>query len=428
MLPQLCAVTWRSKLSGFGLLTLAALCSCQPDASRPVDEEHVATRSEPVVFGRTSPPGTREDAVLMLRTPFEDGVLSCTATLVAKNLVVTVRHCVSYSTPGGATCTLGGELVDDGSGAGHLGLHLPSDTLEFYSGDGDERRLVARGKATISTVSETICVDDLAFVVLDRDVELPVAPLRLGTRAQVGEPVTLVGYGLDETMGFDNEIDDLVRHAKDDLVILDVGPRSTADVTSVPPRTVVVRAPAGCMGDSGGPLLSTASGAIVGVYSVLIGESCEARSALNMFAHLPDFGSVVDDAFDEAGATPVLEPVPGEFGAACEGDSDCAQMLCKDVGLEERRCSRTCEESSDCPRDYECSAESDGYCVAEAAASGAAGAAGQSGTSDSPPPADDGGGCGMSPSVPEPRAAWGLALLVGWGCLRRRQRSSATAV
>jgi MYXO-CTERM domain-containing protein len=374
----------------------------------------------------------------MLSTPFEDGVLSCSATLVAKNLVLTVRHCVSYATPGGASCTLRGELLDDGSGGGHLGLHLPSEQIEFYSGDGAERRLVARGKSTISTVSETICIDDVAFVVLDRDVDLPLAPLRLDTRAQVGEPVTLVGYGLDETQGFETELDELGRRAKDDLVILDVGPPNVDEVTSAPPRTILVRAPAGCTGDSGGPLFSTASGAILGVYSVLIGDSCESRAALNTFPHIPDYLSLVDDAFAEANATPLPEPIPQEFGASCEVDSDCAQMLCKDVGREQPECTRTCEESDDCPRGYECSAESDGHCVSEPPAHGAAGAAssggetagaaGQPGSPPDSPPRRDGGGCGMHASS-EPRSAWVFALLVvGWACARRRQKPSAAAV
>ena len=421
----------RHTFSVLGLLLVGGISACRGET--PAEARSVRTRTEPIVFGRPSPPGTREDAVLMLRVPFEDAELSCSAALVAKNLVLTVRHCVSYSTEGGAACTLRGELLDDGSGGGHLGLHVPSEDLEFYSGDGDARRLVARGARTLSTVSETICIDDLAFVVLDRDLDLPILPMRTSARARLGEAVTLVGYGLDENMGFDTELDDLVRRAKDDLEILDVGPSSVDEVTSAPPRSILVRAPAGCVGDSGGPLIATASGAILGAYSVLIGESCTSTAALNLFPHVPDYQVLLADAFEAAGATPLPEPIPGEFGEVCETDSDCALDLCRDLGGEQR-CTERCERSRDCADGYVCSAATDGYCVPEPPAMGAAGAstsgegsAGAAGQapSEAGPRARD-GGCSVGRSTSPPVVLWGFVL---WGAARlaRRPTSSRSA-
>jgi len=421
-----------------GLLLVGGGSACRGEIPAEAGSTLVHTRTEPIVFGRPSPPGTREDAVLMLRVPFEDTELSCSATLVAKNLVLTVRHCVSYSTEGGAACTLRGELLDDGSGGGHLGLHVPSEDLEFYSGDGDARRLVARGARTLSTVSETICIDDLAFVVLDRDLDLPVLPIRTTARARLGEAVTLVGYGLDENMGYDTELDDLVRRAKDDLEILDVGPSSVDEVTSAPPRSILVRAPAGCVGDSGGPLIATASGAILGAYSVLIGESCTSTAALNLFPHVPDYQVLIAEAFEAAGATPLPEPIPGEFGEACETDSDCALEVCRDLGGEQRRCTEHCERSRDCADGYACSAATGGYCVPEQPDMGAAGAAGASTSGEG-----SAGAAGQAPSEGSTKARdsgcsvggatsplavpWCLVLCGAARLARRRQVSSRSA-
>lgn len=278
-----------------------------------------ASNREAVVNGRPSLSGTPEDAVVLLRTELDDIELTCSATLVAPNLLITARHCVSYSTEGSFLCSVRGELIDDGSNAGRVGLHLPADAIEVHTGDGAERRLIARGAHVLSTVADTVCVDDLAFVVLDRELDLPVMPMRLERSTVAGEGVSLTGYGLDENMEFGTPFSALTRKTRDDLAVADVGPLLVEDVTTAPPRTVMLVGPAGCVGDSGGPLYATASGAIVGVYSLLVGGSCVSESSWGHYAHVPAYLVLIDDAFRAAGATPVPEGEPQDGGTADAG-------------------------------------------------------------------------------------------------------------
>ncbi|HVR21142.1 MAG TPA: trypsin-like serine protease, partial [Polyangiaceae bacterium] len=325
-----------------------------------------------IVYGRPSPPETREDAVVFLRTEFDGRELMCSGTLVAANLVITARHCVSYVTDGSFMCTAGGELVEDGSGAGHAGLHLPAESIEIHTGDGADRRLIAHGAHVLSTVSETVCLDDLAFVVLDRELDLPRMALRLERSTAAGEAVSLTGYGLDESMDFETPFAELRRNTRDDLTISEVGPLLAEDVTTVPPRTLVLTEPAGCVGDSGAPLYATESGAVVGVYSLLAGDSCVSASGRSHFAHVPAYLALIDDAFRAAGATLRPEGALRELGESCETTSDCRLGACRDGGAGSV-CTQRCERTSDCPPDFACSSGTEGHCVVEDGTGGSGG-------------------------------------------------------
>jgi len=273
------------------------------------------------VGGELSPAGSIEDAVLLLRTELDGDELICSASLVAKNLALTARHCVSYLGRGIFSCTAQGELVSLDSGAGELGTHLEASSIEFYSGATPRSKPVAYGKEILSTLSATICMNDLAFVVLDRNVDLPVLPLRLEGQAERGEFVTLVGYGLDDAMSksgkLDYETQPRTRNAE--LVIAEVGPaESGQQISTVPPGSLLVEGPAGCLGDSGGPLLARETGAALGVYSLLGAETCLEPQARHLFTNVPLFPLLTKQAFTAAGSEPTPEP-SGDDGGAGEG-------------------------------------------------------------------------------------------------------------
>jgi hypothetical protein len=282
-------------------------------------DEVSGSRAQPIIEGE--PSTADQDGAVLLRAVLDDSSeILCSASLVAPNLIMTARHCVSYTTEGEFSCSVRGELIDNPTGGGRVGLHFPAASLEVYSGKPPRKSPLARGQRVISTLSPTSCENDLAFVVLDSALDLPVLPIRLGRSAQPHEPVLLVGFGLTE---HEQVIDYKTqpRLQKRDLEVVAVGPDSIDDgVTTVPPRVLFLQGPSGCIGDSGGPLLAESSGAVIGVYSLQFGGSCLASAVRSYLVHVPPFQPLIDEAFAASGGEPVLEPEPtAEMGEAGSG-------------------------------------------------------------------------------------------------------------
>lgn len=291
-------------------LALSA-CSAEPPA-------HVTRAS--IVDGE--PSGVEQDGVVLLRGLLADDTeFVCSASVVAPNLLLTAQHCVSYISEGVFSCNARGELIDNPNGGGRLGLSLPSEQIEVYGGATPRTAPLARGAQIVSTHSSNVCQNDIAFVVLDTPLDLPILPLRVGRPARVGELGVLVGYGMDaDERGIDYRTQQ--REQKRHLEILGVGPDSVEDgVTTVPPRTLLLEGPSGCIGDSGGPLLAESTGAILGVYSLQVGTDCAAPRVAHQVVHVPPFELLVRDAFEAAGTTPRLEePEPGQAGQGAGGE------------------------------------------------------------------------------------------------------------
>jgi hypothetical protein len=298
-------------VAGALALSLGALgCSGPPP---------LTTVRQGIVAGE--PSGKAQDGVLLLRGLLDDGSeFVCSASLVAPNLLVTAQHCVSYLTQGLFSCSTRGELIESEAGAGILGLSLPPERLEVYGGKTPRKTPLAHGASIISTHSRNICQNDLAFVVLDTSLTLPVIPLRIGRPAELNEPGVLVGYGMvagQHSIDFRTQ----ARAQKPNQVIVGVGPDSVEDgVLTIPPRTLRLEGPSGCIGDSGGPLLAQSSGALLGVYSLQIGDDCAAARVRHQLVHVPPFQLLIEEAFAAAGAQPLLEatdePPSGSAGAS----------------------------------------------------------------------------------------------------------------
>lgn len=300
---------------------LAALAVALPllGCAGQAPDESAASSSHAIINGEAS--GAEQDGVVLLRALLDDdSELVCTGSLVGPNLVLTARHCVSYLNEGQFSCTVRGELIDNPNGGGRLGLHLPAERIEVYGRKLPRKAPLARGERVISTLSPDICKNDIAFIVLDQAVELPVVPMRIGRPALLHEQGVLVGFGLGAAQtGIDYATQP--RFQKRDLDITALGPDSLADgVTTVPPRALILKGPSGCIGDSGGPLLAQQSGAVLGVYSLQEGESCSASNVRHQMVHVPPFTSLIDEAFAAAGCLPTPEPegAGGAGGAGAE--------------------------------------------------------------------------------------------------------------
>jgi hypothetical protein len=228
--------------------------------------------------------------------------------------------------PGRFSCNVRGELIDNPEGGGALGAHLPAEGIEVFGRATPRLVPLAHGRQIISTLAQAICTNDLAFMVLDTALDLPIVPMRLESPAVVGESGSLVGFGLvREQRVLDHR--DQPRASKADLEIAELGPDSLEEgVTTAPPRSLILRGPSGCIGDSGGPFLAASTGAVLGVYSLLRGNDCEGDNAYHQLVHVPPFQALIAEAFAAAEAVPTLEPaiVTGEGGSGGEATTPAA--------------------------------------------------------------------------------------------------------
>ncbi len=269
-------------------LSLGA-CGAEPPAE-PVE------RSSHSIFGGEDS-GAEDDAVVWLTKP--EGI--CSGVLVAKNLVLTAMHCVSDydDSAHDFTCSANGELENGGNGQGEMGPEHPPERIEV--GSVPTKRLAA-GQRIFSTHTVTVCTNDLALVLLDRELDLPIHPIELTAPPRFDDTMTIIGYGQTDSA------DAIGRQRRTGIDVLDIG---------VPPRTFTL-GPGGCKGDSGGPAVNERTGAIAGVYSTYVGD-CGSSQVRNIYTSLTSFDDLILEAFEAAGATPWLagepEPMPGVGGA-----------------------------------------------------------------------------------------------------------------
>jgi hypothetical protein len=266
----------------------------------------LATAAQPVIGGKAS--GPEDDATVQLITPSG----TCSGILVAPNLVATARHCIAIADRNAVVrCSSDGTALTDDMVL--IADHELSD-IRFYVGDsyyvGDDspELVVAYAQELFSTNSDTICRNDLALVVLDRDLEgiEPVA-MRLFSGVSLEERMSVVGYGMTAEEGVGG------RHRRDDVKVLDVGESEYSGAASSLVDRTFALGPGACKGDSGGPALAE-SGAVVGVFSLAGSDDCAVTTTQNVYTQLAPFRDLILEAFDAAGGEPWFEgePAPGD--------------------------------------------------------------------------------------------------------------------
>ncbi|RYZ08709.1 MAG: trypsin-like serine protease [Myxococcales bacterium] len=293
-------------------IVVAALLVVGCGSGEPSSSLGVVTNA--VIGGADSPDA--DDAVLVLRTDRVKDTSVCSSSLIAPNLLLTARHCIVAEYPAdNIRCAADGTLTMPSGG--QLGAPSQPEDVHIFAGRNPEHdgasNLPGGTPAAIATQIVTtdwpsVCRDDIALVVLDRDLPLPVIPLALDQVVTKLTRVSVVGYGLTEES---NEGDRWsVRQRRDRVPVkyVDTLPNTFALGRSV------------CKGDSGGPALDSESGAVVGVYSLGIpGESaadCTSQNALNYYAQVNRYPELLRQAFEAAGQPfPSDEPSPSEGGA-----------------------------------------------------------------------------------------------------------------
>jgi MYXO-CTERM domain-containing protein len=276
-----------------GLAGLLGACSdYQPS-------EPLARAADSVIGGVQSTP-TFDNVV-----SFSSGSTSCSGAMVAPNVVLTALHCIAEEPQGNqikcnpdGTASLGGEL----------GPLRDTAVFSIYTGVFPSTTPAARSKKLFGTGSMNACSQDLGLIVLDRDLDVPITPLRFDRPAVEGELMRVIGYGQSD----DTTQQGRLERADVEVRSLGTDGQTQGDAFSAPYTIVVGEGP--CFGDSGSPLLSMETNAAVGVASIVYSMGCKGPGVTSAYTQIAPFEDLIREALTYAGHEPVLEPTGGTGG------------------------------------------------------------------------------------------------------------------
>lgn len=348
--------------------------------------------------------------------------LLCSATLVAPNLLLTARHCVSTS--GEQTVICGETALGEPVALEHLVL---DNVLSFLDAVHiDEGLAIDRIEVP---AGDDVCGNDLAALLLEENLDgVAPLPMRLNSPPTAGEGYSAVGYGHATTNPSSRAG---VRLHLPDLTVECVGEACGHAVSAREFRG----SEGVCSGDSGGPAID-AAGRVLGIAS-----RSESGCGASVYTSLPAFhswlGPLLAAAAEQGGYPPPTpaerepaerpaQPDPGatpapasgsgsasaQLGEACDAERSCASELAclYEHTPADARCTARCEQSRDCSDGDFCD---DRYRVCRRATS---------------PAARD--GCALRRSPRPARSNWMLELsLLGLGLslLRQRRRGAPTS-
>ncbi len=321
-------------LCAIAALATSVLAACAGSDDPAVSDDPVGSVASAVVNG-TDDTSAHDSVVLLLLEPQGKILGSCTGTLVAPNLLLTARHCVS-DTDESVICKADGTAYQGGSIKGD---YAPSALLVYpgvnaISSAASPAKAAARGKSIITETSSVLCNHDLAFIVLDTDVNAPTAPMRTASGAVTNESLTVDGWGLTQSGKLPG-----ARQTRTGVKVIASGPYVIDKDTNIGlGESEFAVGESICSGDSGGPAFSS-QGALVGVVSRGGGgpssdtnqaSTCLGTDVVNEYTELAKKSALVAKAFAAAGYQPRLEgTAPGVAnGASCTADTDCNSQAC----------------------------------------------------------------------------------------------------
>lgn len=260
----------------------------------------------------------------------------CTGSLLGSNVVLTARHCVSKTS----------EEVDcPARGAQITGDYSASELTVYAGEDISHISLLGRGKEVVVPDSDVLCDQDIALIVLDRDVK-GITPLGLRSAPVAkGDKVRAVGFG---KRGDDGSAG--VKLLRDNVRVVDTSPAE------------FLVGEATCQGDSGGPALDAKTGEVMGVVS-RGGPTCDGKNVHNIYSRVDAHRDLVVEAVHRGAKIAssghgIMQPL-GDVGEACQGSADCSTGICAQSGAA-AYCSRECDSNDDCPAHFRCRATQSG--------------------------------------------------------------------
>ena len=330
----------RRALLLFALAPLV-LAACQPPAA---DQSANAALPRPIINGTSSSDAAHE-AILEM---FYEGIGACTATLITDTVVLTAAHCVYVK-----DCEFNWETGQTEN------CQLETDPARFDFRTGTSARDGTRQTRRASAIHAhdaydgTYLFNDIALLVLESPFDgvapIPALPDRAPlawSAADVGQPITYVGFGLTEhgTSGERLQVDgtaDFICPGPNYCLYED-------DTLYAPPRAVCGRMNEGgtCNGDSGGPMLLVREGVtyVAGVTSFGDGDCATFGCSTSVSSFADWIAARTGQALGD--------------GEGCVDDAQCVSGFCAQGVCCDQRCDKTlceaCRASLGAPADGAC--------------------------------------------------------------------------
>lgn len=323
--------------------TLSALSCSSPDA--PAEVSRVSS-----AISGGQPDSVDSNVFLLVSHRGQSGVALCSASLIAPNLLLTARHCVSDVTEEHVTC-------------GQTMASSPFPVSTFYATNSQSIDVAGPAyrisSVSVPTEGSDICGYDIALLTLTTSVPANVAtPLvpRIDRPVSSRELYSAIGYGLD-TPG-------------DGGVAGRRRTRAGLEVSCIPGKcgtgvegNEFVGDTGICSGDSGGPALDDA-GKVVGVVS-RSGNDC-AHPVYGSVASWKDWISqVAEQAAAQGGYS---APFWVESGVSDLPPDAVGSAGASSTGASGAQGGNQCNSAKDCRAGFACysptSSQGDGHCAA----------------------------------------------------------------